>query len=264
MGNKVDKVDYLWAKALRPHAQRPSLGRSLLFRVKLFCEEVPRFLARYPRLFLLLARARHGSGVGSGRKAIGKDTEIVIEGFPRSANSFSVAAFKLAQPQPVRVAHHLHFSGQVIAAAKMGIPALVLIREPEEAVLTGLSRMLELNFEYNVARQALREYSRYLRFYLPILPYRRYFVLARFESVTSEFDEVIRKVNDRFGTSFAEFSHTATNVERSFEAIGGYRPSEERNRIKDKLRDQLQEEEVVEAREKARSIYEVLASHADI
>jgi hypothetical protein len=147
----------------------------------------------------------------------------------------------------------------------MGIPTLVLIREPEEAILSTLSRMLvPFNYRYNVAKQALREYSRFSRFYLSILPYRRRFVLARFESATSNFDEVIRKVNGRFGTSFAEFSYTETNVERCFEAIGGYRPSEERKRVKDELRDQLQEEGLVEAREKARSIYEVLASHADI
>jgi hypothetical protein len=245
-----------------------SLRNNLCFlkqkRIKLLYEETHRFLARYPSLFLPLARARHGTGVGSGPKAVGKDTEIVIEGFPRSANSFAVAAFKLAQPQPVRIAHHLHFPGQVTAAVKMGIPTLVLIREPEEAVLTHLARMLELNYTYNVVKQASREYSRFSRFYSSILPHRQHFVSAKFESVTSKFDEVIRRVNERFRTNFVEFSHTESNVERCFEVNGGYRPSEERNRIKDKLRGQLQEEELAEARVKARSIYEMFASQADI
>jgi hypothetical protein len=249
-------------------ALSPSLRNNLCFlkqkRIKLSYEETHRFLARYPRLFLPLARAWHGTDIGSGPKAVGKDTEIVIEGFPRSANSFAVAAFKLAQPQPVRIAHHLHFPGQVTAAVKMSIPTLVLIREPEEAVLTHLARMLELNYTFRVVKQASREYARFSRFYSSILPYRQHFVSARFESVTSKFAEVTRRVNERFGTNFAEFSHTELNVERCFEAIGGYRPSEERRRVKDKLRGQLQEEKLAEAREKARSIYEMFASQADI
>src|SRR5437773_3659904 len=85
------------------------------------------------RLFALpLARAR-------GRNhPIGPDTEIVIEGFPRSATSFAVAAFRLAQDREVVVGHHVHSPAQVIEAVRRGVPAIVLVREPEEAALSFL------------------------------------------------------------------------------------------------------------------------------
>jgi len=51
-----------------------------------------------------------------------KDTEIVIEGYPRSANTFAVAAFLLAQGRAVKIAHHLHVPAQVIQAVRWGIP----------------------------------------------------------------------------------------------------------------------------------------------
>ena len=43
-------------------------------------------------------------------------TELVIEAFPRSANTFATVAFQLSQPAPVRVAHHLHAPAQVTEA----------------------------------------------------------------------------------------------------------------------------------------------------
>ena len=51
-------------------------------------------LSRYPRAYLFLARRRYGSHV------LGPDTDIVIEGFPRSANTFAVTAFERRKSGP--------------------------------------------------------------------------------------------------------------------------------------------------------------------
>jgi hypothetical protein len=165
-------------------------------------------------------------------------------GYPRSANSFAVAAFRMAQRRAVRVAHHVHAPAQVIAAVRAGIPAMVLIREPEEAVL---ERMLVRPW-LDVA-QAVRAY---LRFYRPLFRHRGSFVTGRFPDVTSDFGTVIRRVNERFDTSFQEFRHLDTNVQACFDGmerdwlqrvgpglelemrVG--RPSELRDEMKERLR----------------------------
>ena len=67
--------------------------------------------------YLQLARRR------KGRAVVGPDTELVIEGFPRTANTFAVFAFQTAQARPVRVAHHLHAPIQVTVAARRPPPA---------------------------------------------------------------------------------------------------------------------------------------------
>src|SRR6266566_5260966 len=86
-------------------------------------------LARSPTLALPVARLRgHG-------EPFDPHVDIVIEGFPRSANSFAVHAFRVAQDRPVRIAHHLHAPAQVIAAVRARVAAITLIREPEDAVL---------------------------------------------------------------------------------------------------------------------------------
>ncbi len=109
------------------------------------------------------------------------------------------------------MACHVHAPAQVIAGARRGLPNLVIIREPEDTVLSFVIRNPHISI-----RQTLRGY---LRFYEPLLRYRDRFVVGTFEDVTADFGAVIRRVNERFGTRFAEFEHTEENVERCFAAI---------------------------------------------
>jgi hypothetical protein len=163
-------------------------------------------LGPYPRLFFPLARFKEGH-----RAAVGKDTELVIEGFPRSGNSFAVSAFQMAQPRPVRLAHHLHAPAQVILAARRGLPILVLVREPVAAASS-----LVIRHPYISMRMALYEY---IRFYETITPYRDKFVVGLFDQVTNDYGEVIRRINQRFSTGFAVFEHNEANVQKSFDSI---------------------------------------------
>jgi hypothetical protein len=204
--------------------------------------ELKSVLGRYPRLYLPLARRR------ARGEPVRADTRFVIEGFPRSANTFATAAFGLAlstapPPQPP-VAHHLHVPAHVIAAARHGIPALVLIRWPEDAVLSLVIQQPHLSVP-----QALRAY---VRFYRALLRHRDRFVLATFDEVTDDFGAVTMKVNRRFGTSFPVFENTEANVRlavgiieeenrarwgsgRQVELKGAF-PSAERTALKERLR----------------------------
>ena len=138
------------------------------------------------------------------------DTQLVIEGFPRSANTFARVAFNRAQSERVRIAHGLHVPAQVIRAATWRIPTLVLIRKPKDAVLSFAIR------DPISVDQALRYY---LSFYETVEEYRDAYVLGLFEEVTEDFGEVIRRINDRFGTVFSPFSHDERNVEGVFARI---------------------------------------------
>jgi hypothetical protein len=131
-------------------------------------------------------------------------TELCIEAFPRSGNTFTVLAFLQAQPRLVSVAHHVHAPGAVLAAVRLGSPTLVLLRPPEGSVLSYVTRWPELTLAH-----ALRGY---VRFYERLLPHRAGFVVARFEEVTRDPGMAIRRVNERFGTSFAVFEPTEANL----------------------------------------------------
>lgn len=176
------------------------------------------------------------------RPWVRRTTDIVIEGYPRSANTFAVVAFRLAQDREIEIAHHLHAAAQIKRAARLGVPTIVLIREPSEAILSVAVRDSQASI-----RWALRSY---IRFYSAVLPYLDKAVVAPFATVTSDFASIIRMVNTRYGTAFKEFVPTEdalNSVRQTVEWLGqrdsmmtgwDYRlsvalPSEQRRRAKD-------------------------------
>lgn len=229
-------------------------------------------LGRYP-LYVRLLRWRPGASKG----IIGRDTEIVIESYPRSGNTFSVTAFEMAQGRELRRANHLHAPAQVVLAAKMRIPCVVLIRNPADAILSH-----RIRFPHIPLKQCLVDY---VRFYKTVLPYRDRYLLVRFESATRNFGAVIDALNRKFETNFATFDHTPENERECFalvqkryeERFGGgqsiaeaihSRPSAEKARMKDATRTEFAAEfdrdEFASLRREANHLYEILAARADL
>jgi hypothetical protein len=155
--------------------------------------------------YLHLARRRHGEGV------VSPATELVIDGFTRSASTFAVVAFQLAQPEPVRVGHHLHAPSQVLEAVRLSVPVLLTVRPPEDTVLS-----LVVREPYVTIAQGLNAYA---RFHRRLLPAVGAMVVADFPEVTTRLDRSIERVNARFGTSFAPFDPTPERTQECFDLI---------------------------------------------
>lgn len=147
----------------------------------------------------------------SQRKAAGKtktvdetfvlpSTELVIDGFQGSANGFAVAAFKQHQTKYVQLAHHMHSPAEIIQAIEQKTPVLLLIREPEGAVISLTSR-----WPYISAYQGLQSY---LKFYQKLRDYDYGYVVSTFEQTTQKLDRVVEKVNAKFATNFAPIDIT--------------------------------------------------------
>ncbi len=227
-----------------------SLAHSLAHEAKLV-------VSTHPRVALPIARWR-GHGVVVDRR-----TTVLIEGFPRSANSFSVAAFDFAQGNHPRIAHHVHAPAHVLEAIRIEVPTIVLIRAPDDAALEFVIARPHVTL-----RQALRGY---LGFYRPLLPFRDRFVVGAFPQVTTDFGRVIRRLNEQFGTSFTEFVHDSRSQQAVFDAMDAYwrgrvgsgeelerrvgRPSAERDRIKATLRPELDGRGLRSFREHAQRLY---------
>lgn len=201
--------------------------------------EVKTLVAQRPALALPIQRLR-----GRG-EVVADDTEIVIESFPRCASSFAVAAFRLAQePHASRIAHHTHTPAQVLEAMRRHVPALVLIRSPEDAVLSHVIHTPSLTPPVSLRG--------YVRFHEPLLPHHERFVVGTFEEVVGDFGTVIERVNRRFGTAFRPFEHLSEHLARIDREIDeDYRsrtrsqddldrtvplPSERRAEMKERLR----------------------------
>ena len=122
-----------------------------------------------------------------------EETDLVIEGFPRSANSFMLRAFALLNPT-ARVAHHVHVPMQIIKAVALDIPAILLIRDP----LNALSSLLIVDRRLSLPL-AIRSY---INFYERVHTALGHVVIAPFDRVIDAPHCIIQAVNDKFGTGF--------------------------------------------------------------
>ena len=147
----------------------------------------------------------------------GRETAILIDGFLRSGNTFSVAAFQVANGMQPHVARHLHGAPHFLRAVRLGVPAVLLIREPADAVASYLVRRPTLT-----PADALREY---LEFYRTTWKVREGMVVGVFEHVVTDFGSIIDAVNQRFGTSFTPYEPTPENEAAAFRLV------EEMNRL---------------------------------
>jgi hypothetical protein len=218
----------------------------------------------HPWIYMPLARVWHHDYKD---RFIERDTELVIEGFGRSGSTFAVLAFEAAQQRRVRLAHHTHAAAQVVVAAKRGIPTLVIVRRPKDAVLAHMVR------RGLPARPALKSWIRY---HERIVSYRDRILVTSLESVSSDFGSVTRAINRRFGTTFEEFEHTPENEARIFEIIEASnvrkygkatdwvaRPTQERLDRKDARRSELEEPGLGTLHRRAEEIYGLLLAPSE-
>ena len=195
------------------------------------------------------------------------DTRLVIEGSPRCGNTYAVAAFRVANGTlgvtngTGGLAHHTHAPANVFRALRLGVPTLVLIREPEAAALSHA-----IYTPGHTVEDALRDY---IAFYRTVLPRRDEVVVAGFEQLTSDFGEVIEAVNERFGTAFRRYDPTPQNEARARQILDRWardeqgnvdenavaRPSDRRRARIEALRPKMQEPRARKLLADARDLY---------
>ncbi|EDX85000.1 hypothetical protein S7335_2699 [Synechococcus sp. PCC 7335] len=224
--------------------------------------ELRRLMVKVPAVYLPLTRWKYPPGVLHRPEALRHDTEIVIEGYPRSGNSFAFTAFDMAQGKgSVRISHHLHTASPVIAAIKAKIPCVILVRNPEDAIISHILYSQNLTI-----KQCLNSY---LDFYQPLLKYKEAFVIAKFEDVISDFGQIIQQTNQKFSTNFKTFEHTQENADKCFEVLNnswkdlGFSeqksvtcaPSDQRKRYKEILREHFRADSLSDLRNQALNLY---------
>jgi hypothetical protein len=207
---------------------------------------------------------------GADAEMVGPDTDIVVEGYPRSANTTAVAAIRVANRRGIRIAHHIHAPMQFRLAARYGVPAMLLIREPSAAIASLSVRERGVNLE-----KAFRDYC---CFYEQVRSVRNSFVIGEFEAVLWNFSMIVAEVNKKFGTSIeapinapAEDSAVRNVVEDMDRADRGAemvdetsvgRPNAARARLSERIFDRIDAEVPSELVSRAVEIYEDYRSHA--
>jgi hypothetical protein len=187
------------------------------------------------------------------------DTEIVIEGFGRSASSYAVVCLELAQDRPVRSAHHTHASAQVVKAARLGMPTIVIVKKPDDVAISHMVRHPGLN-----ARTILDAWT---RFHRGVAEVADDVIVISVEELDRDYGGVIERLNSKFDTTFTpppkteEFAKRVQeemwqrHVDQGRPSLHFGRPTVERQAAKEALRHTLEAPELASIRSTAAELY---------
>lgn len=139
-------------------------------------------------LFFLNKYRNFGDG-----NIINSKTQLCVEGFQRSGNSYFINFFKMVNDE-IMVAHHYHSAVQLVKATKQQIPAVILIREPKDAIASLITWDNRLNIGTAIAS--------YQQFYNKALPIKKHCLIVHFNELIKGIDPIITKINQRFYTKF--------------------------------------------------------------
>ncbi len=160
-----------------------------------------RWLSVYPTVYLPFRAIRRRETV------VKPDTDLLIDGFPRSSNTWTEVLIREAGEDRLKLAHHAHAAAHVIKAQKLGVPSVVLFRDPDDAVVSFLT-LLENRID---ARSA---YLDYVRFYTTVWPMRGPDIaFFSFDDLTNRSAETVAYLAERFDL--------ALSVDRVSDAQGG-------------------------------------------
>jgi len=137
----------------------------------------------YKNIYSRLARRKH--------ILVNQNSDLVVEGYPRSGNTFAVALLKVLSPG-LKIARHRHEVGHVKMALTFEKPVVLLIRNPLDSVISFYIREgvdLKTGFDY------------YYHFYSSLLPYREKLLVVDFKKLIKEPSRFIEDINRRFGFS---------------------------------------------------------------
>ncbi len=127
------------------------------------------------------------------KNMVHKDSDICIEGFQRSGNTYFELMFRQSNPG-AEVAHHLHSTEHIKLANKLDVPVVLLIREP----LGSLASLIT----YDERLSPTVALSCYVHYYSAALKIRSMYCLVPFQQLISNFNEQIEKINGKFDSDF--------------------------------------------------------------
>jgi hypothetical protein len=144
-------------------------------------------------------------------RQISEQTELVVEGFPRSGNTFAVFALEDASGHQLVISSHVHHPAQIKYAVAHGVPTVLIVRDPVAALAS-----------YMIFGQDDRPGSvinEYISYHRQLVPYADHVLICRFDDVTTDVSSLIARINRRYDMEIPPFNQTPENVDQVFAAI---------------------------------------------
>ncbi len=120
------------------------------------------------------------------RGLTGPETDLVIDGFPGSANSFASNVVRRAIDRPTRVESHFHYTAQLRRARHFKVPTVVPVRPPRDAA-DSLKSKVPATWDWLIILRWLL-YHRYVE------RYQHEMVIVPFAALVADIDILRRRV----------------------------------------------------------------------
>lgn len=164
------------------------ISKNYLF-LKVFRFNIKFFLMKnFPRIVHIISKIKYPHTTFSS------STEITMDGFQRSGNSFATYQF-INENKDLNIAHHRHINTQIIFSAENNIPTIVFIRDPIDTIISAFFvQESAISFEIII--------KSWINFYEPIMRYKNKIVVSNFDSTINNFDKIINQLNIKYDSKF--------------------------------------------------------------
>lgn len=129
---------------------------------------------------------------------VNNSTDIVIEGFPRSGNTFATACFASANSNS-NIARHHHCISQLKEGLKRKIPTIALIRSPRDSIISFLIRRPEIKASFVI--------NEYLVFYNYVKSYYDSLLIIEFDKLIKSHTFILEILEERYPQKFNTNNH---------------------------------------------------------
>lgn len=128
-----------------------------------------------------------------------RDTDVYIDGYPRSGNTFIIYLINRVLPE-LNVIHHLHAVAPIKIALLLGIPTLIIVRDPMECISSKYLKhfsMRGIKFSPEINDKLLNEFiSGYLNYYSFVLKNRKRISLICFSELIKSPHLVLNQIKN--------------------------------------------------------------------
>ncbi|ORE95896.1 hypothetical protein ATO13_03520 [Stappia sp. 22II-S9-Z10] len=116
------------------------------------------------------------------------ETELLVEGYPRSSNTFTIDMLNVLSEGAGghrRTAHHTHMRDHVELGLALGVPTVILVRRPADAILS---------YQIYSGRPVADCVAEYVAFY-DGLAARDGYMVATFDEIVGDFNAFLTRLN---------------------------------------------------------------------
>lgn len=191
--------------------------------------------------------------------------EVLIEGFPRSGNTYTEMMFRLTQGERFELCHHTHHPVTVIEAVRTHRKTILVLRNPDDAVLSWC-----ISWGGADLASIANIFDIYINYHQALLPAVSGMAVFEFKELTTNFRGLLQQLSDFWQCPLqVDFDEKAMS-ERAFQMIDERivsedgqlteirvnRPSAERAIARPQMMQLIASPELARLRQQAQQVYQ--------